>query len=63
MSGLLTANLMNRERLRVHDESGLINSQLTGWFCLALFDFAGCHLWNLNAVKETARALALKKDR
>jgi len=24
MSGLLTAYLMNRERLRVHDESGLI---------------------------------------
>ncbi len=34
MSGLLTAYLMNRERLRVHDESGLINSQLTGWFWL-----------------------------
>ena len=63
ISGLLTAYLMNREQLRVYDESGLIKSQLTGWFCLALFDFAGCHLWNLNAVKETARALALKKDR
>jgi len=34
MCGLLTAYLMNRERLRVHDESGLINSQLTGWFWL-----------------------------
>ena len=32
MCGLLTAYLMNRERLRVHDESGLINAQLTGWF-------------------------------
>src|SRR5437867_6808908 len=27
--GLLTAYLMNRERLRAHDESGLINAQLT----------------------------------
>jgi len=34
MSGLLAAYLMNRERLRVHDESGLIDSQLTGWFWL-----------------------------
>jgi threonine/homoserine efflux transporter RhtA len=30
----LTAYLMNRERLRVHDEAGLINAQLTGWFWL-----------------------------
>ena len=34
LSGLLTAYLMNRERLRVHDESGLISAQLTGWFWL-----------------------------
>lgn len=32
--GLLTAYLMNRERLRVHDETGLITAQLTGWFWL-----------------------------
>ena len=36
MSGLLTAYLMNQERLRVYDESGLIKSQLTGWFWLGL---------------------------
>ncbi|HXM47228.1 MAG TPA: hypothetical protein VN956_05120 [Pyrinomonadaceae bacterium] len=34
MCGLLTAYLMNRERLRVHDEAGFINAQLTGWFWL-----------------------------
>jgi len=34
MCGLLTAYLMNRERLRAHDEAGLINAQLTGWFWL-----------------------------
>lgn len=32
--GLLTAYLMNRERLRVHDEADLISAQLTGWFWL-----------------------------
>jgi len=34
LCGLLTAYPMNRERLRVHDESGLISAQLTGWFWL-----------------------------
>jgi len=34
MCGLLTAYLMNRERLRVHDETCLITAQLTGWFWL-----------------------------
>jgi len=33
--GAISAALMNRERLRVHDESGVISAQLTGWFWLA----------------------------
>ena len=37
VGGLLTIYFMNRERLRVHDESGLITAQLTGWFWLGLF--------------------------
>ena len=37
LCGGVTAFLMNRERLRVHDESGLITAQLTGWFWLGLF--------------------------
>src|SRR5213595_2187119 len=31
LCGLVTTYLMNRERLRVHDEAGLISAQLTGW--------------------------------
>jgi hypothetical protein len=27
---------MNRERMRVYDESSLISAQLTGWFWLGL---------------------------
>jgi hypothetical protein len=27
--------LMNRQRVRVHDEGGLISAQLTGWFWLS----------------------------
>jgi len=34
LSGAVTVYLMNRERLRVQDESNLISAQLTGWFWL-----------------------------
>jgi len=34
MCGLMSAYQMNGERLRVHDQSGLIVAQLTGWFWL-----------------------------
>ena len=37
LCGAVTVYLMNRERLRVHDESALISAQLTGWFWLGLF--------------------------
>jgi hypothetical protein len=35
VAGGLTAFLMNRQRLRVQDESGIISAQLTGWFWLS----------------------------
>jgi hypothetical protein len=34
LCGLISAYLMNGERLRVHDEATLISTQLTGWFWL-----------------------------
>ena len=37
LCGGVTVYLMNRERLRAHDESSLIAAQLTGWFWLGLF--------------------------
>jgi asparagine N-glycosylation enzyme membrane subunit Stt3 len=36
VSGVITAVLMNRERVRVNDSAGLIPTALTGWFWLAL---------------------------
>jgi hypothetical protein len=36
VSGLVTAYLMNRERLKFDDVSGLIRVGLTGWFWLGL---------------------------
>src|SRR2546423_4241890 len=35
VSGGVAAYLLNEERLRVHNESGIISAQLTGWFWLA----------------------------
>ena len=34
--GAVAALLMNRQRMRIHDVSGLIPAQLTGWFWLSL---------------------------
>ena len=55
LCGLVTAYLMNRERLRVHDESGLISAQLTGWFWLGLL--------STLAVAISAIAMLLRRQR
>src|SRR5438128_11285236 len=55
LCGLVTAYLMNRERLRVHDESGLISAQLTGWFWLGLLSSL--------AVAVSAIAMLLRRQR
>jgi uncharacterized membrane protein (UPF0136 family) len=36
LSGLISAYLMNRERLKFEDGSGLIRVGVTGWFWLGL---------------------------
>jgi hypothetical protein len=36
VAGLISAYLMNRERLRAEDSSGLLAVRLTGWFWLGL---------------------------
>src|SRR5712691_11276027 len=53
--GGIVTYLMNDERLRVHDESGLISAQLTGWFWLGLISAV--------AVMISALALLLRKER
>jgi hypothetical protein len=48
-SGLLSAYLMNRERVDAEETSGLLGTRLTGWFWLALFSslvVAGSALWS-----------------
>jgi hypothetical protein len=55
ISGVLAAYLMNNERLRVHDGSGIISVQLTGWFWLAFLSSL--------AMIVTASAMLLKRRR
>ena len=40
VAGCLSGYLMNRQRVRVMDESGLISAQMTGWFWLAFLSTA-----------------------
>ena len=41
VAGCVSGYLMNRQRVRVMDEAGLISAQLTGWFWLAFLSTAG----------------------
>jgi disulfide bond formation protein DsbB len=55
ISGGVTIYLMNRERMRVYDESSLISAQLTGWFWLGLIAAV--------LIVITAIALLLQRER
>ena len=55
VSGALVAYLMNNERLRVHNESGLISAQLTGWFWFGFLSSL--------AMIVTSFAMLLKRQR
>ncbi len=55
VSGALVSYLMNDERLRVHNDSGVIAVQLTGWFWLAFLSSL--------AIMITALAMLLKRQR
>jgi hypothetical protein len=41
LGGLFTSYLMNRERMRANDTSGLVAVRLTGWFWLGLISAIG----------------------
>jgi hypothetical protein len=55
VGGCLAAILMNRERLRVHDESSVISAQLTGWFWLGFL--------SALAVAVSAIGMLLRKSK
>jgi hypothetical protein len=53
--GVIVVFLMNRERTRAHNTSGLIAAQLTGWFWLGFFA--------AMAVAVTGIAILLRRQR
>ena len=55
VSGAITSYLMNDERMRVHNESGIISAQLTGWFWFAFLSSI--------AMMITALTMLLKRQR
>ncbi len=55
LCGGIVVFLMNRERMRVQDESNLISAQLTGWFWLGLIAAL--------AIVITAVAMLLQRKR
>jgi len=54
--GLIAAYLMNRERMRVHEESHLIAAQLTGWFWLSFFSTLAIAISALVLLLQRRRA-------
>ena len=56
VSGGVVAYLMNDERLRVHNESGIISAQLTGWFWLALLSSLAMIITSLAMLLKRRRA-------
>lgn len=55
IAGGVTAYLMNDERAKIHDASGIILAQLTGWFWLAFISSL--------AMMVVAVAMLLKRQR
>ena len=56
LCGLVTAYLMNRERLRAHDGSGLISAQLTGWFWLGFLSTVAVAISGIALLVRRQRA-------
>ena len=56
VSGGVVAYLMNDERLRVHNESGIISAQVTGWFWLALLSSLAMIITSLAMLLKRRRA-------
>jgi len=55
-SGGVVAYFINDERLRVHNESGIISAQLTGWFWLALLSSLAMIITSLAMLLKRRRA-------
>jgi len=55
VAGGLSVLLMNRQRTRVNDESGLISAQLTGWFWVAFLSTLAVTIAGIGMVTNRRR--------
>jgi hypothetical protein len=60
IAGLLSAYLMNRERLRAEDHAGLIAVTLTGWFWLGLGSALGLVVIAALGILKSTRGNSLR---
>jgi hypothetical protein len=58
LGGVIVVVLMNRERTRAHNSSGLISAQLTGWFWLGFFAAVGLVVTGIAILVRRQRAPA-----
>jgi hypothetical protein len=56
LSGLISAYLMNHERLKFKDGSSLITAQLTGWFWLGFFAAIGVVVFGVAGILQRPRS-------
>lgn len=56
VSGGVAAYLLNDERVRVHNEAGIISAQLTGWFWLAFLSSLTMMITSLVMLLKRQRA-------
>ena len=56
VSGGITIFLMNRQRMRVQDEAGLISAQLTGWFWLSFLSALTVTVTSIGRLLSRQRA-------
>lgn len=55
IAGCVSGYLMNRQRVRVMDEAGLISAQMTGWFWLAFLSTAAAIISGIGMLVRPRR--------
>ena len=57
VAGCVSGYLMNRQRVRVMDEAGLISAQMTGWFWLAFLSTAAVLITGIGLLVNRRRKI------
>lgn len=57
VTGCISGYLMNRQRVRVMDEAGLISAQMTGWFWVAFLSTAAVLITGIGLLLNRRRKI------